>query len=132
GKVWWKPNPEVEQVYYNIDELLAKDIASASFHPQNPLKGILSSNGVYITENGSSWRKLTRFGNFNGPVHYFNDNLLFVGNFRSTDGGKSFENYIQIDKLASAIEYQFGFFPKKLQVKKIETRAPYKLKIEID
>lgn len=132
GKVWWKPNPEVEQIYYTVDELLVQDIASVSFHPQNPLKGILSSNGVYITENGSAWKKLTRFGNFNGPVHYFNDNLLFVGNFRSTDGGNSFENYIQIDKLASAIEYQFGFFPKKLQVKKIETRAPYKLKIEVD
>lgn len=132
GLVWWKPNPEPEQVYYSIDELLKKDIASVSFHPKNPLKGILSSDGVYITENGNSWRRLSRFGNFNGPVHYFNDSLLFVGNFRSTDGGRTFENYIQIDKLASAIEYQFGFFPKKLQVKRIETRAPYRLKIEVD
>ncbi len=132
GLVWWKTSRGAEQIYYSIDELLKKDVASVSFHPQNPLKGILSSDGVYITENGNSWKKLQQFENFNGPVHYFNDGLLFVGNFRSTDGGSTFDNYIQIDKLASAIEYQFGFFPKQLHVKRIETRAPYKLKIEID
>lgn len=132
GLVWWKPLKNTEQIYYSIDELLNKEISSVSFHPQNPLKGILSSNGVYLTEDGYYWKKLQQFENFNGPVHYFNDLLLFVGNFRSTDGGQTFENYIQIDKLASAIDFQFGFFPKKLQVRKIETEAPFKLKIEIE
>ena len=132
GLVWWRTLTETEQIYFTIDELLKKEVSSVSFHPQNPLKGILSSNGVYITEDGYYWRKLQQFENFNGPVHYFNDLLLFVGNFRSTDGGVTFDNYIQIDKLASAIEFQFGFFPKKLQVKKIETKAPFRLKIEID
>lgn len=132
GLIWWKPNKEFDQTYYSIDELLKKDISSVSFHPQNPLKGILSSDGIYITENGSQWRKLQQFENFNGPVNYFNDTLLFVGNFRSTDGGATFDNYIQIDKLASAIEVQYGFFPKRLQVRKIEALAPFKMKIEID
>ncbi|MEQ1724110.1 MAG: hypothetical protein ABL930_13120, partial [Pseudobdellovibrio sp.] len=132
GKVWWKATGEIEQIYYTIDELLKKQISSVSFHPNNPLKGILSSDGVYITEDGYSWRKLQKFENFNGPVNYFNDLLLFVGNFRSTDGGKTFDNYIQIDKLASAIEYQFGFVPKKMQVRKIETFTPFRIKIEIE
>lgn len=132
GFVWWKSQKDSAQIYYSIDELLKKEISSVSFHPLNPLKGILSANGVYITEDGYYWKKIQQFENFNGPVHYFNDLLLFVGNFRSTDGGASFDNYIQIDKLASAIEFQFGFFPKKLQVRKIETMAPFKLKIEIE
>jgi hypothetical protein len=132
GTVWWKTTGEVEQIYYTVDELLKKQISSVSFHPNNPLKGILSSDGVYITEDGYSWRKLQKFDGFNGPVNYFNDLLLFVGNFRSTDGGKTFDNYIQIDKLASAIEYQFGFVPKKLQVRKIETFTPFRIKIEIE
>lgn len=132
GLVWWKAQEDAEQIYYTIDELIKKDISSVSFHPQNPLKGILSTDGVYITEDGYYWRKLQQFENFNGPVHYFNDLLLFVGNFRSTDGGVTFDNYIQIDKLASAIDFQFGFFPKKLQVKKIETKPPFRLKIEIE
>jgi hypothetical protein len=132
GVVWWKATGEIEQIYYTVDELLKKQISSVSFHPNNPLKGILSSDGVYITEDGYSWRKLQKFDGFNGPVNYFNDLLLFVGNFRSTDGGKTFDNYIQIDKLASAIEYQFGFVPKKLQVRKIETFTPFRIKIEIE
>lgn len=132
GLVWWKNNENSEQIYYTIDELLKKEISSVSFHPNNQLKGVLSSDGVYITENGQIWKKLPKFENFNGPVHFFNDLLIFVGNFRSIDGGVTFDNYIQIDKLASAIEYQFGFLPKKLQVKKIETDGPLKLKLEIE
>lgn len=132
GLVWWKLQPDTEKVFFTIDELLKKEISSVSFHPLNPLKGILSSNGVFVTDDGYYWKKIPQFEKFNGPVHYFNDLLLFVGNFRSTDGGVTFENYIQLDKLASAIEVQYGFFPKKLQVKKIETKAPLKLKIEIE
>lgn len=132
GLVWWKAQTSSEQIYFTIDDLLKKEISSVSFHPQNPLKGLLSSDGVFITEDGFYWRKLPRFEKFNGPVHYFNDLLLFVGTLRSTDGGVTFDNYIQIDKLAAAIELQYGFFPKKMQVKKIETKAPMKLKIEIE
>jgi hypothetical protein len=132
GLVWWQPVKKLEQELFTIDELIKKDVSSVSFHPQDPLKGILSANGVYITQDGYHWRKLPQFDNFNGPVYYFNDSLLFVGNFKSTDGGATFDNYIQIDKLAAAIEYQFGFTPKKLQVKRIETRAPYRLKLEIE
>ena len=63
---------------------------------------------------------------------YSSDALLFVGNFRSIDGGQTFENYIQIEKLASAIELQYGFTPKKLQVQKIDSPTPLRIKIEID
>ena len=132
GLVWWKPNKEYEQVYYDIDEILQKEISSASFHPHNPFKGIVSANGVYITHNGSHWKKLPQFENYNGPVLYLTDMLLFVGNFRSIDGGNTFENFIQIDKLASAIEFQYGFTPKRLQVKKIDSPTPLKINIEID
>lgn len=133
GRIWWKNNAEIdEQIIYTIDELLKKEISSVSFHPQNPLKGILSSNGVYLTQDGYRWKKIKQFEEFNGPVHYFNDQLIFVGNFRSTDSGRTFDNYIKVEKLASAIEFQFGFTPKKLQVKKIETQAPFKLKLEIE
>ena len=132
GLVWWKPNKEFEQVYYTLDEILTKDISFVSFHPFNPYKGMVSADGVYITENGTHWKRLPQFENYNGPVFYLNDQLLFVGNFRSTDGGQTFENYIQIDKLASAIEFQYGFSPKKLQVKKIDSPTPMKIKIEID
>lgn len=132
GAVWWKPTETSEEKIYTIDELLKKEIASISFHPKDPMKAIMSANGVYITDDGYHWKELKEFKSFNGPVHYFNDLMIFVGNFRSTDHGKTFENYIQIEKLASAIQNEYGFLPKNLQVKRIETVAPYVLKIEVE
>lgn len=132
GFVWWRPIRQKVDTIYSIDELLKKEIASVSFNPKNPLQGVLSSHGVYITENGQQWKKVDRFDDFHGPVHYFSPALIFVGNFRSIDGGKTFDNYIQLDRLAHTIEDQYGFLPKKLQVKKIETFEPYRMKIEID
>lgn len=137
GAIWWK-NPSdqskdpIEEQTVLIDDLIRQPIASVSFHPKNPLRGILSSNGVYLTEDGLHWRRLKQFDSYNGPVHYFNDLLIFVGNYRSTNGGKSFENYIQIDRLAQAIQDQFGFLPRRLQVNKIETTAPFRIRIEIE
>ena len=136
GQVWWKfPNSQSnadDEPTILIDQLIRQPISSVSFHPRNPLKGIISSNGVYLTEDGLHWKRIKQFENFNGPVHYFNDLLIFVGQHRSVNGGKSFENYIQIDKLAQAIESQYGFLPKRLQVRHIETKAPFRLKIEIE
>ena len=119
-------------MYFTVDEILAKKISYASFHPENPYRGLVSANGVYITQNGQHWRKLPQFEDYNGPVHFFSNDLLFVGNFRSINGGKTFETYIQIDKLAAAIEHQYGFAPRILQVKKIETPTPLKIRIEVD
>ncbi len=137
GPIWWKPprdkgdSSEDDKIVL-IDQLIRQTISSVSFHPKDPLKGIISSNGVYITEDGLHWKRIKQFEQFNGPVHYFNDLLIFVGQLRSVNGGRSFENYIQIDKLAQAIEEQYGFLPKRLQVKNIETNAPFKIKIEIE
>lgn len=137
GSIWWKkPSSEskepIEEQTVLVDELIRKPISSVSFHPKNPLKGILSSNGVYITDDGLHWRRIKQFYNYNGPVHYFNDLLIFVGNYRSTNNGRTFENYIQIDRLAQAIQDQYGFLPRRLQVNKIETEAPYRIRIEIE
>jgi hypothetical protein len=135
GPVWWNPSKtdlDEKELVLTIDELIRRKISSVSFHPKNPSRGILSANGVFITEDGLHWRSLKQFEDFNGPVHYFNDLLIFVGNYRSVDGGKKFENYIQIDKLASAIEDQYGFLPKRLQVTHIETKPPFRLNIEIE
>ncbi len=132
GNVWWKPESEVAEEIYTIDELLKKDIASVSFHPTDPLKAILSAHGVYMTEDGYHWKPLKEFKNFHGPVHYFNDLMIFIGNYRSTDQGKTFENYIQIDKLALAIQSELGFLPKQVKVKRISTLPNYYLKIEIE
>ncbi len=132
GDVWWQPVTETAEDVFTIDELLKKEIASVSFHPTNPLKAILSAHGAYMTEDGYHWKLLKEFKNFHGPVHYFNDLMIFIGNYRSTDQGETFENYIQIEKLALAIQSELGFLPKQLKVKRISTLPNYDLKIEIE
>lgn len=136
GAIWWKIPDEGHSENNGetvlIDKLIRQPISNVSFHPKNPLKAILSSNGVYMTDDGLHWKRLKQFDNYNGPVHYFNDQLIFIGNFRSTNGGKTFDNYIQSDRLAQAIQDQFGFLPRKLQVNKIETKAPFQIRIEIE
>ncbi len=132
GLIWWKRLDRTSEKIFTIDELLKKDIASISFHPKDPLRAILSAHGIFMTEDGYHWRELKTFKNFHGPVHYFNDLMIFIGNYRSTDQGKTFENYIQLDKLTAAIEAQLGFLPKRLQVKKIDTLPPYQIKLEIE
>lgn len=137
GGIWWKmPSEEsknpIEEQTVLVDQLIRQSISSVSFHPKNALKGILSSNGVYLTEDGLHWRKLKQFDDYNGPVLYFDNNLIFVGNYRSTNGGKTFENYIQIDRLAQAIQDQYGFLPHHLQVNKIETTSSLQIRIEIE
>ncbi|OFZ29276.1 MAG: hypothetical protein A2622_07610 [Bdellovibrionales bacterium RIFCSPHIGHO2_01_FULL_40_29] len=132
GDVWWRSEMAAPEKVYTIDELLKKEIASISFHPTNPLKAIVSARGAYITEDGYLWRLLPDFKTFHGPVHYFSDHMIFIGNFRSLDGAKTFENYIQLERLTVAIQNQLGFLPKRLQVKRINTLPNYQLKIEIE
>jgi hypothetical protein len=56
---------------------------------------------------------------------------MFVGNYRSTDGGKTFDNYIQVDKVATAITNSTGSLPKKIQITKIKVQKPYSIVIDV-
>lgn len=133
GLIWWQP-PETEILAKNtisIDELIKKDIYSVSFQPNNPKKGLASAHGVFITEDGQNWTEINQFKEYSGPVHYYSDSLMFVGNYRSSDGGKTFENYLQVDKVSSAIEKATGILPKKIQITKIKVQKPYNLVIDV-
>lgn len=133
GLIWWQ-RPEVEILAKNtisIDELIKKDIYSVSFQPDNPKKGLASADGVYITEDGQNWSEVAQFKDYSGPVYYYSDLLMFVGNYRSIDGGRTFENYIQVDKVSSAITKSIGAIPKKIQITKIKVQKPYNVVIDV-
>jgi hypothetical protein len=115
----------------SIDELIKKDIYSVSFHPDNPKKGIASAHGVFVTEDGENWTEISQFKDFSGPVYYHNDSLMFVGNYRSLDGGKTFENYIQVEKVSEAMAQHFGQIPKKIQITKIKMQKPFLVMIDV-
>ena len=133
GIVFWQ-QPEVELIAKNtisIDDLIKKDVYSVSFQETNPKKGLASAHGVFITEDGQSWTEIPQFKDYSGPVHYFSDSLMYVGNYRSLDGGKTFDNYIQIDKVSAAITKSTGIIPKKVQITKIKVQKPYNVVIDV-
>lgn len=133
GLVWWQ-RPDTEILAKNtisIDELIKRDIYSVSFQSDNPKKGLVSAKGVFITEDGQNWTEIAQFKDYSGPVHFFSDLLMFVGNYRSTDGGKTFDNYIQVDKVSSAISKSTGVQPKKIQITKIKVQKPYNVVIDV-
>lgn len=133
GLVWWQ-RPDAEILAKNlisIDELIKKDIYSVSFQADNPKKGIASAGGVYITEDGQNWSEIAQFKDYSGPVYYYTDLLMFVGNYRSIDGGKTFENYIKVDKVSEAIAKSTGVTPKKIQITKIKVQKPYNIIIDV-
>lgn len=134
GLVWWQKNEIALANSQNIsiDELLKKEIYSVSFQDGNPKKAIASiSTGVFITDDGQTWKPLNQFKGFVGPVHYFNDHYIFVGNYRSQNGGKTFDQYIQIDKISQAIR-NLGFEVKKVKLSRIKVQKPYNVMIDLD
>ncbi|MES2801293.1 MAG: hypothetical protein V4654_02275 [Bdellovibrionota bacterium] len=133
GPIWWqRPNIEiVGQNTISIDDLIKKEIYSVSFQEDNPKKGLASARGVFITEDGQNWNEITQFKDYSGPVYYHSNSLIYVGNYRSLDGGKTFENYIQIDKVSSAITKSTGVIPKKIQITKIKVQKPYNIVIDV-
>jgi hypothetical protein len=135
GIVYWQKKSETsvnENKKIKIDDLLKKEISFVSFNPKNPRQAIASANGLYITMDGENWREIEQFKNYTGPVLFYNEFLIFAGNYKSTDRGQTFENYIQIEKLSAAISDKIGFDPKRLQVKKIKTVIPFKVEVDLD
>lgn len=134
GLVWWQ-RPDTEIIAKNtlsIDDLIKKEIFSVSFQEGNPKKGLASANGVYITEDGQNWTEIAQFKDYSGPVYYYSNTLMYIGNYRSLDGGKTFENYIQIDKVSAAIAKSTGINPKKIQITKIKVQKPYNVVIDVN
>lgn len=133
GAIWWKKNKfeAKNQNTLSIDDLLKKDISSVSLDSTNPKKGLISSHGVYISQDGQNWKEIPQFKGFSGPVYYFNESIFFVGNFKTLNGGKTFENYIQVEKVSEAIKKTTGYIPKKIKITKIKMQKPISVVIEV-
>ncbi len=134
GLVWWQtPKNLIEKDdTLTIDEILKKDVYSISSHPKDPKKSIIAiSEGVYITEDGANWTKLSQFKSFQGPVYYYNDNMIFVGSSRSLDHGKTFEPFINVGSISSAIALKLGYQPQSLKIKNIKSEKPSQISVDV-
>lgn len=146
GTVYWKKN-EAPQSPQNIeprslstDDILKKEIFSASFHPKNPRRGVISAQGIYITEDGNTWRPLKNLSPINAgaeskadyPVLIDEDGNLIVGNLRSADFGKTFHPYFRWEPLAQILEHRQKSPAYRLKIKKITPLRPGFLRFEVE
>lgn len=139
GDVWWKKEDLLgEQIVKTAkptvtsEELLNREIYSVAFESKKSVRGILSANGVYRTEDGLNWQKIPLFEDKNLPVSIHPDGQWFVGSYVSFDQGKTFESFIRWDKLAETLERTQGKVAKKLRITKIEPKSSSSISLYVD
>lgn len=139
GEVFWKTSAIDQQLQnttiaqtVSYDEVLKRPIFSVAFHPKNPRIGLISAEGIYMTEDGITWRKVPQFQNDNLPVAISTEHEFFVGDHRSQDSGKTFKPFLKWEQLATLMESRTHKGPRILRLIKIEPRTDKRVSIEVD
>ncbi|WP_295904196.1 hypothetical protein [uncultured Bdellovibrio sp.] len=139
GEVWWKKKnllleePEApSKSTVTTDSLLKREIYSIAFENKNSVRGLVSSEGVYRTEDGLTWTQIPLFGKQNYPVSIHPNGTWFVGSYKSTNHGKSFEPFIRWDNIAQAIEAAYHSNPKIMRLTQIEALPNSRILIHVD
>lgn len=137
GSVWWRmeapeaspKTPAGNQV--TSEQLLKREVTAVAFAAKS-MKGLVSANGIFRTEDGKIWKQINFFEGKNYPVAIHPDGIWYVGNYRSTDEGKSFEAYIKWDKLTEKIQQGLHKTPRHLRITQIEPLPKSRVRILID
>lgn len=138
GEVWWKKsNLLIEDdvkstTQISTDELMKREIYSIAFENKDSLRGIVSSEGVYRTEDGLTWTQIPQFGKQNYPVNIHPNGTWFVGSYKSSNSGKSFDPFIRWDLIAQAIESSLHRNTKILRLTQIDTLPNSQVQIHVD
>ncbi len=133
GEVWWKklrPTQNSQSVK-TLGELTSSGIFSSDMSNESPTRGLISSNGIYRTEDGMTWAKLDFFKNENWPV-CITKNVWYVGAFRSLDEGRTFEPFIRWDYLSYLVSTELQANPKFFKILNMESVSPKEVKIHMD
>lgn len=139
GEVWWKSKDLLLQdskpgstSAISTEALLKREIYSIAFESKNSVRGLVSSEGVYRTEDGLTWTLIPQFGKNNYPVSIHPNGTWFVGSFKSTNQGKSFEPFIRWEIIAKAIEMAYHRNPRILKLTQIEALPNSRILIHVD
>lgn len=139
GEVWWKKKnllmaePEVVSAStVSTDTLMKREIYSIAFENKNSVRGLVSSEGVYRTEDGLTWTRIPQFEKQNYPVSIHPNGTWFVGSYKSANRGKSFEPFIRWDNIAQAIESAYHSNPKIMRLTQIEALPNSRVLIHVD
>lgn len=107
GPVFWKKDSQKSVIPIltgmTTETILKREIFSMAVHPKNPNLAIVSAQGIFLTTDGRSWKRLASFSQNNFPVFIGPQGYLFVGDRVSTDQGKTFSPYFRWQDLTSAL-----------------------------
>ncbi|QDK37670.1 hypothetical protein DOE51_08785 [Bdellovibrio sp. NC01] len=138
GEVWWKKNnlliedQKSSPTTITTDELMKREIYSIAFASKDSLRGLVSSDGVYRTEDGLTWTLISFFGKQNYPVNIHPNGTWFVGSYKSVNEGKSFDPFIRWDQIAQAIEGAIHHNPRLLRLTQIDALPNSQVQIYVD
>ena len=138
GEVWWKmkdllvPEKKAKKASLTTDELMKREIYSIAFENKNSVKGVVSAEGIYRTEDGLNWTEVPQFGKQNYPVNIHPSGVWYVGSFRSMNKGESYEPFIRWDLIAQAIESSYHRNPKILRLTQIDALPDAQMQIHVD
>lgn len=137
-EVWWRQNqvvldePAKTARGLSTEELLKRPVFSYALSGSKKIEGLVSAGGIWKTTDGHSWTKLENFGDQDLPVAVDAKNGWFVGNFRSTDKGATFENFIRWEALTKSIEGALSRPPKYVKLQKIEVLPASHVQVLVD
>ncbi len=139
GLVWWKKDSihdtkksSPPDAFITTEELLKKEIFSLALEGSKKVKGLISAQGIYKTEDGIKWTHLKQFENRDLPVSVHPDGVWFVGSFKSSDRGQTFEPFIRWEQLAGLIESHLGRHPRHIRLQKLESLPKGQLQVSVD
>jgi len=138
GEVYWKmdsstPAPNAHLTgQIAIEELMKREVVSVSFHPQNPNYGLVSAHGIFLTIDGKTWQRLSRFGDQDFPVLIDTQGALYVGSQRSADIGKNFSPYFRWELLAQMLEQKQKSPAQQLKIRSLASPRPGIIRMELE
>ena len=107
-----KPINIINDLYFNkkswtSDEIFNRNIFDIVTSKKSPDLMFASANGVFRSVNGGKlWEKLNQFEDKNLPIAIASSGNIYIGQFKSSDGGDNFIPYVKWDMVLKAIQYQ--------------------------
>ncbi|MBX2986353.1 MAG: SH3 domain-containing protein [Bdellovibrionaceae bacterium] len=138
GEVWWKKQNLVVSAgpargdTLSTEELLKRHVFSYSLVGTQKIQGLVSAKGVWKTEDGATWTRLSQFGDQDLPVAIRGRDGWFVGVHQSRDRGESFEPYLRWDLLSRNIESKLQRPPRYVRLQKVSPLDDGSIELLID
>jgi len=107
GLVWWKTDlkerKQKSQKTWTTSELLKKNLKGMSFDKKSKM-GLASAGGIFKTLDGKKWTQVEFFGGQDWPVCLHPSGVWFVGSYRSTDLGESFQPSLKWSEIVKDLQ----------------------------